>query len=295
MKGSSGQSAVTDKQFQATMMRWTLAFWGVMYLLFGLRAYFSALGYPLIQAGLRVIMVGVGISLCAILFMLFRRIEMRDWLRWTPAMFAATLAAILVHSALNYVLFYSIAGLRTWPTGPIGRIAGYVVEFWWLYPSWIVLYLILRWRSEALAASSGEIIPEEFWVRSNGVRKRVSAEAITYLESEGDYVRLHMRDGSHLMRSTMAHMESVLEPTRFVRIHRRFIVARPLIESAKWLGNGRVNVTLSTGEVLAVGRHFLPHLKELTAFAGEPVQGGEGPAPEVPYVRARDRSTQSGH
>jgi len=47
---------------------------------------------------------------------------------------------------------------------------------------------------------------------------------IDWVEAEGDYVRLHVGQDSHFVRSTLAHIEEKLAPEGFVRIHRSRLV-----------------------------------------------------------------------
>ncbi|MGH8980800.1 MAG: LytR/AlgR family response regulator transcription factor, partial [Acidimicrobiales bacterium] len=54
----------------------------------------------------------------------------------------------------------------------------------------------------------------------------VSLSDIGWVESAGDYVRLHLRDGgNHLLRSPMAALEEQWADRGFVRIHRGYLVS----------------------------------------------------------------------
>lgn len=52
---------------------------------------------------------------------------------------------------------------------------------------------------------------------------------IDYFEAYDDYVKIHVGDGYFLKKKTMNYFESVLDPAKFVRAHRSFIVQIPQI------------------------------------------------------------------
>ena len=47
---------------------------------------------------------------------------------------------------------------------------------------------------------------------------------IDWIEAEGNYVRLHFGGQSSLIRETLSHLASQLDPTQFARIHRSRLV-----------------------------------------------------------------------
>jgi len=60
-------------------------------------------------------------------------------------------------------------------------------------------------------------------VRSGSKIHVVPTEEIYYFEADGDYVKIHTKDGSFLKEKTMKYFETHLDPRQFVRIHRSFI------------------------------------------------------------------------
>lgn len=60
-------------------------------------------------------------------------------------------------------------------------------------------------------------------VRSGAKIHVVNCADIFYLESEGDYVKLHTANGRFLKEKTMKYYESKLNPQQFLRIHRSYI------------------------------------------------------------------------
>ena len=61
-------------------------------------------------------------------------------------------------------------------------------------------------------------------IKSSGRICFIRTRDIDWCEAAGNYVRLHVGAHTHLVRGTMAHIESQLDPAQFVRIHRSTIV-----------------------------------------------------------------------
>ena len=61
-------------------------------------------------------------------------------------------------------------------------------------------------------------------IKSSGRIYFVRMRDIDWCEASGNYVRLHVGSQTHLVRGTMAHIESQLDRAQFVRIHRSTIV-----------------------------------------------------------------------
>ena len=61
-------------------------------------------------------------------------------------------------------------------------------------------------------------------IKSSGRICFIRTRDVDWCEAAGNYVRLHVGAHTHLVRGTMAHIESQLDPAQFVRIHRSTIV-----------------------------------------------------------------------
>jgi two-component system LytT family response regulator len=61
-------------------------------------------------------------------------------------------------------------------------------------------------------------------VKTGGKIKIIPIEDIHYLEAADDYVKIHTHNGAFLKNRTMGFFEKVLDPTRFVRTHRSYII-----------------------------------------------------------------------
>lgn len=96
--------------------------------------------------------------------------------------------------------------------------------------------------------------PERLAIRSRGARSILKVEEIDWIETAANYVRVHAAGEAHLVRSTMAALESGLDPHRFARIHRCRIVNVERIKEYQAAPNGRYVVVLRDGTRLELSR-----------------------------------------
>lgn len=127
---------------------------------------------------------------------------------------------------------------------------------------------IIALRASAAAAQAtpvdagpeDEVIPVEL----AGTTKLVPRSAVRYVEAQGDYARLHTNEGSHLVRIPLSVLEERWRDAGFVRIHRSFLVALPLVTELRLSGSGyvvRVGSGHDTAE-LPVSRRHTRELKD---------------------------------
>jgi two-component system, LytTR family, response regulator len=84
---------------------------------------------------------------------------------------------------------------------------------------------------------------------------------IDWVEAEGDYVRLHVGQDSHFVRSTLAHMEAKLATEGFVRIHRSRLVNFQRVKELRPFFQGESVVVLKTGARLPASQSCLKNLQ----------------------------------
>lgn len=94
-------------------------------------------------------------------------------------------------------------------------------------------------------------------LKVDGSLIRLSFDEILYIQSWGNYVKVHTSGVIHLSAATTQEIEQKLDKTRFVRIHKSYIVA--LSQIKKFVGG---EVTLSNGATLPVGNTFRRELLE---------------------------------
>ena len=105
---------------------------------------------------------------------------------------------------------------------------------------------------------------DRFTVTRAGRTSVVNVDDIDWIESDGNYVTLHVGLQRHLVRGTLTATATQLDPTRFVRIHRRFIVNVDRVRSIEpWLGGDSLLV-LHDGQKLRLSRNFKREYKRVT-------------------------------
>jgi len=106
-------------------------------------------------------------------------------------------------------------------------------------------------------------------VESNGSFDLVVLDEVECIESEGNYVRLHVADRTHLVRETMNGIESRLDPSQFFRIHRSAIVNVAFIKDLRPWFTGEYIVRLQNGLELTLTRSHRDSLRRLMGRAEE--------------------------
>jgi DNA-binding LytR/AlgR family response regulator len=100
------------------------------------------------------------------------------------------------------------------------------------------------------------------WVHQRGQMVRVPIEALEWIEAEGEYVRLHLRDQSFLFRSSISSLADKLADFGFARIHRSTIINEAHLSAV--LSNRRgMKAVLDSGVTLPVGRKYRPIVRTL--------------------------------
>ncbi len=100
-------------------------------------------------------------------------------------------------------------------------------------------------------------------IKASGRVYFLQAQEIDYIESAGNYVHLHQRQESHLLRETMGNLEARLDPNDFVRVHRSLIVRIDCIKEIQPWFNGEYVLVLKNGKKLTSGRGYRSNLMRL--------------------------------
>ena len=67
-------------------------------------------------------------------------------------------------------------------------------------------------------------IASEVYIKEDGKFVRISYEDILFFENVGDYVRIRTNESSHIIHSTLKNIASKLKDSRFLKVHRSYIV-----------------------------------------------------------------------
>lgn len=115
---------------------------------------------------------------------------------------------------------------------------------------------------------AGRPSDESLWVQQRGQMIRIAYDALDWIEAEGEYVRLHGRDQSYLLRGSITALADRLADHGFIRIHRSAIVNTARIASIR-SGRTGVSLVLDQGLRLPVGRTYRPAVRALRSGAAE--------------------------
>jgi len=134
--------------------------------------------------------------------------------------------------ALLLVTFYDVSenGMLITDVFIMGGTLYFVV----LVMSFILLikhYLVDQKAIAELEEKQAMLDQGYFTIRSNRQTAKIQFDDLLYIESLGDYIEIHLQDGSEVSsKEKISHMEHTL-PDGFLRIHRSFIVNRDKISS----------------------------------------------------------------
>jgi len=100
-------------------------------------------------------------------------------------------------------------------------------------------------------------------VKSGGRVYFLQLDQVEWIESAGNYARLHEGGRSHLVRTTLKRLVETLDPDRFLRISRSAIVNLDFVrELQPWFRGGYV-VVLTSGEKQRTGRKYQESVNRL--------------------------------
>jgi two-component system LytT family response regulator len=85
---------------------------------------------------------------------------------------------------------------------------------------------------------------------------------LDYVEAQDDYIALVSQGAKHLKQQTIASMEAALDPSRFLRIHRSYIVNLERVVKIEPYGKDSHVAVLTSGAQLPVSRAGYARLRE---------------------------------
>lgn len=91
----------------------------------------------------------------------------------------------------------------------------------------------------------------------------IPVEKLDYVEAQEDYIALRSEGKTVLKQQTISSIEAALDPARFVRIHRSYVVNLERVARVEPYGKNSKIAVLTTGDKLAVSRAGYGRLEEL--------------------------------
>lgn len=90
----------------------------------------------------------------------------------------------------------------------------------------------------------------------------IQINSVFYIESVDEHTFIYCKDKVYETDQKLYQLEEVMPKTDFVRISKNCILNIRKLSSVRPLLNGKMEVTLSNGEVQIVNRHYLKGFKE---------------------------------
>lgn len=118
-------------------------------------------------------------------------------------------------------------------------------------------------RAEALKAASTAVNHEPLIARSVGEMERVDPCDVDWIESWGNYARLHVGDRKVLIRRTLTSLADELAVAGFLRVHRSAIVNVGRVAKIRSGAHGDATVELNSGQCIKVSRTYRQTLEDL--------------------------------
>lgn len=100
-------------------------------------------------------------------------------------------------------------------------------------------------------------------VKDRGNIRIIPAEEIHYIEANDDYIKIVTRDGAFLKKNTLTHLEKILDPNQFVRVHRSYLMPISQLQSIEPYEKNSHIALLHCGMKISVSQSGMTRLKSL--------------------------------
>ncbi|MBE8722169.1 LytR/AlgR family response regulator transcription factor [Sphingobacterium pedocola] len=132
-------------------------------------------------------------------------------------------------------------------------------------------YLLKPFAAERLDAALQKVVDRtvtppfhgtHLFVEDGERMRRIALHNIRYLKAAGDYTVVYSDRGEFVSSSGIGSIERKLDPSRFMRVHRSFIVNLEHIDACH-RDIGRLFLIMENGQEIRVGKHYLHQIKSL--------------------------------
>jgi len=118
-------------------------------------------------------------------------------------------------------------------------------------------------RAVVSAAQAGRTPLDRILTRDRTDVHVIPVDTIDYIESQDDYVAVKAAGRSHLKEQTLTSLEQLLDPRRFVRIHRRYLLNIARLAKIELSITESRTAVLTDGTELPISRSGYARLREL--------------------------------
>ncbi len=107
---------------------------------------------------------------------------------------------------------------------------------------------------DAVPAESAGTTPSRYFVRIGDELRPLDLDTVVSIGGADDYAEVRTLSGKHLVRVTLTEFARSLDPAKFARVHRSWIVNTHRIASAEPAGGGRLLLHLENGQTVSTSR-----------------------------------------
>jgi two-component system LytT family response regulator len=111
-------------------------------------------------------------------------------------------------------------------------------------------------------SKESEVHPKRIFVHVGRRIVSVHLHDILWVEADGDYTQLHTNSGTHVCNLSMNTLEQRLDSTRFLRVHRSYMIAADSIEHLEGDGEGGFIAFLKDKSKVKVSRTYAARLRK---------------------------------
>jgi two-component system LytT family response regulator len=116
--------------------------------------------------------------------------------------------------------------------------------------------------TEGLRAAMRQVRVDRILVRDGHKVHIVNVDTLEYVQAQDDYVMLHAGGKALLKEQPLASLEAQLDPARFVRVHRSYLINLACLERVELEAKDRRVVVLTSGVRVPVSRSGHQRLQE---------------------------------
>lgn len=100
-------------------------------------------------------------------------------------------------------------------------------------------------------------------VRVKNEIKIIQTQEVAYFEAEDDYISIHTQEGKFLKKMTMKQLEESLDPDKFARVHRSFLVNLQQVSGLEPYEKDSYLLRLRSGQKIPVSKSGYTRLRQV--------------------------------
>jgi two-component system, LytTR family, response regulator len=97
---------------------------------------------------------------------------------------------------------------------------------------------------------------EQLMFKTDNAIEIVQVDNIEWVESSGNYVKVCLINNAFIARQTLNSVQSQLDPKKYLRIHRSYLVNLAMVEQAVAISKGDFELVLGSGTHLKLSRNY---------------------------------------